>query len=90
MAWVSQMSFCVLPMEYFAMAGYNKGAANPAGTLKSMKNPGRNPFSAMVQELTAARRRLPRQHAISPPRGAVDGIRMIANDQPVFPLVFTG
>jgi hypothetical protein len=61
MAWVSQMSFWVLPMESFVMAGYNKGASNPAGTFNSMKNFGRNPNSDMAQELAAVPRWLPRQ-----------------------------
>jgi hypothetical protein len=42
-AWISQILFWVLPMEYFAMAGYNKCVADPAGMLNSMKNPVRNP-----------------------------------------------
>jgi hypothetical protein len=63
MAWVSQMSFWVLPMEYFATAGYNKCAADPAGALNSMKNPGRNPIPDIAQELAATLRRPSRQYA---------------------------
>jgi hypothetical protein len=63
MAWVLQMLFWVLPMEYFAMAGYNKGAADPASTHNSMKNPGRNYIPAIAQAPAAALRRLPRRFA---------------------------
>jgi len=54
MAWISQILFWVLPMEYSTKAGYNKCIAGPAGALNSMKKPVRNRFPTLAQARAAA------------------------------------